>query len=276
VVKMYQDNNFLQGLEGDLDPAHPNYLHKDFNAEILRQSWVGAGWSSMTEIFSDGQPTLHVEETPTLMRVAAVRRTSDPATAYVRTFEWAAPFFANIPTGPHESQLFKGWLPIDDHSCFTFYIHWDARKKLDVEGIYSNWGHRTEPPHYRTRHTLANMHLQDRRLMETANFSGVMGASIQDRAVQESMGSIVDRTQEHLGASDRAVVFYRKLLLRKIADMEEGKPLPGTAEGLDYSRRAASVYMPANIDWHEAPRWLVAQEAGLKEPPAVEPAATAA
>src|SRR6185503_13864143 len=28
VVKMYQDCNYLQGLEGDLDPAHPNYLHR--------------------------------------------------------------------------------------------------------------------------------------------------------------------------------------------------------------------------------------------------------
>src|SRR5689334_17785353 len=44
-VKMYQDCNFLQGLEGDLDPAHPNYLHRDFEVEASR-SWSGAGWQS--------------------------------------------------------------------------------------------------------------------------------------------------------------------------------------------------------------------------------------
>ena len=266
VVKMYQDNNYLQGLEGDLDPAHPNYLHKDFDEQVARQSWTGAGWQSISDLMSDGAPVIHVEETPQLMRVGAVRKTSEPGMAYVRTTEWIAPFYTHIATGPHESQLFKAWLPIDDHSCFTFYIHHDARKQLDVPAIYANWGHRTEFPDYRTAHTVHNMHLQDRKMMETGNFSGVVGAAIQDRAVQESMGPVFDRTQEHLGSSDKAVIFYRRLILRKLQEMEEGKTLPGTAKGLDLTQRAASVYMRSGEPWQEAVRWIEAQEAGHKEP----------
>ena len=272
VVKMYQDNNYLQGLEGDLDPAHPNYLHRDFDEEIKRLSWAGIGWKSMADVLFDGAPVLHTEETPQLMRVAAVRRTSDPELSYVRVFEWVAPFYTHIPTGVGESRLFKAWLPIDDHSCFTFYIHYDPRRKLDVDAIHSNWGHETHGPDYRTAHTIQNLHLQDRRMMVKGNFSGIRGASIQDRAVQETMGPVVDRTQEHLGTSDRAVIFYRRLLLKKIAEMEEGKPLPGTAPGLDYRQRAASVYMPAKVDWHDAPEWLEAHEAGLEKPPVREKA----
>lgn len=270
VVKMYQDNNYLQGLEGDLDPAHPNYLHRDFDEEIASQSWSGAGWKSITELMSDGAPVIHVEETPQLMRVAAIRKTADADVSYVRTTEWIAPFYTHIATGPNESQLFKAWLPIDDHSCYTFYIHHDSRKKLDVPAIYANWGHRTEPPHYRTQHTLANKHLQDRKMMQTGNFSGVVGAAIQDRAVQESMGSIFDRTQEHLGTSDKAVIFYRRLILRKLEEMEQGNPLPGIGEGMDYRQRAASVYMPAAEPYWDAVRWIEAQEAGLDKPQAVE------
>ncbi len=266
VVKMYQENNYLQGLEGDLDPAHPNYLHRDFTEEVLNQSWGGAGWQSMSDILHDGAPAIHVEETPQLMRVAAVRKTSDPDVSYVRTTHWIAPFYTHIATGPHESQLFKAWLPIDDHACFTFYIHHDARKKLDVPAIHSNWGHKTEGPDYRTRHTLENMHLQDRKMMVDGNFSGVLGAAIQDRAVQESMGPIFDRTQEHLGTSDAAVIFYRRLILRKLKDMEQGAALPGTGADLDLDQRAASVFMPAKADWWEARKWLEAQEAGLNAP----------
>ena len=33
VIKMYQATNYLQGVEGDLDPAHPNYLHRDFELD---------------------------------------------------------------------------------------------------------------------------------------------------------------------------------------------------------------------------------------------------
>ncbi len=262
VVKMYQDSNYLQGLEGDLDPAHPNYLHRDFDEEIARQSWTGAGWQSISDLMSDGAPVIHVEETPQLMRVGAVRKTSDPAVAYVRTTEWVAPFYTHIATGPHESQLFKAWLPIDDDSCFTFYIHHDARTPLDIPAIHANWGHRSDPPSYRTPHTVANMHLQDRRMMVDGNFSGVTGAAIQDRAVQESMGPVFDRTQEHLGTSDKAVIFYRRLILRKLREMAEGLPLPATAPGTDFGQRAASVFMPTGAPWQEAVKWIEAQEAG--------------
>ena len=34
----------------------------------------------------------------------------------------------------------------------------------------------------------------------------------QDRAVQESMGVIVDRSREHLGPADRAIIAARRLL----------------------------------------------------------------
>ena len=249
VVKMYQDNNYLQGLEGDLDPAHPNYLHRDFMLDD-KKSWAGAGWQSIAQLMSDGAPQILCEETPYLMRVGAVRKTPDPKLNYVRSTEWVAPFYTYIATGPHESRLFKAWLPMNDGQCYTFYIHFNPEQDLDSPAIYANWGHRTEPPHYRTAHTLANHHLQDRRKM-ASNFSGVEGAAIQDRAVQESMGSVCDRTQEHLGTSDKAVIFFRRLILRKLKEMAEGNPLPGLDPSLDFNHRTGSWYMPADKPWQD-------------------------
>lgn len=260
VVKMYQDCNYLQGLEGDLDPAHPNYLHRDFDDRIKQQSWSGAGWQSIAELMSDGAPAIHCEETPQLMRVGAVRKTADPAMNYVRTTEWVAPFYTHIATGPHESRLFKAWLPMDDVSCFTFYIHYHPEHPIDVPAIHGNWGHKADGPDFRTPHTLANMHLQDRAMMRDGNFSGVQGAAIQDRAVQESMGPVCDRSEEHLGTSDKAVIFYRRLILRKLAEMEQGLTLPGQAPGLSFDQRAASVYMPSNAPWQDALKFQEAQE----------------
>lgn len=270
VVKMYQDCNFLQGLEGDLDPAHPNYLHRDFSDEAKQRSWTGAGWQSISDLMFDGAPVIHCEETPHLMRVGAVRKTADPAQSYVRLTEWVAPFYTHIATGPHESALFKAWLPIDNERCFTFYIHYDPLKPINVPAIYENWGHYTEGPDFRTPHTLENMHLQDRVKMATINFSGVDGAAVQDRAVQESMGPIYDRTQEHLGTSDKAVIFYRRLVLRKIAEMDEGKPLPATDPGLDFSQRAASVFMPSDMSWRDARQWQEKVEREQPLPDSVE------
>jgi len=261
VVKMYQDNNYLQGVEGDLDPAHPNYLHRDFDLADSA-SWSGVGWQSMAVIMSDGSPDIQCEETPYLMRVGAIRQANDPNMRYVRSTEWIAPFYCYIATGPQESRLFKAWHPIDDYSCFTFYIHFDHGRALNPEAIYSNWGHRAEKPDYKTQHNLANMHLQDRERMKRGNFSGVNGAAIQDRAVQESMGPLFDRTQEHLGTSDKAVMYYRRLLLRKLKEMEDGLPLPAHDPSLDFQQRAGSFDMPADQPWQDVVKWQEDYERG--------------
>ena len=170
VVKMHQATNYLQGVEGDLDPAHPNYLHRDFTADD-DESWAGAGWRSIAALMADGSPDIECEETPYLMRIGAIRKTNDASVQFVRSYEWIAPFYCYIPAGPHKSLLFKAWHPIDDFNCYTFYIHFDPRRPLDVEAIYANWGHRTAPPDYMTEHSLANMHLQDRaRMKRTKTF----------------------------------------------------------------------------------------------------------
>jgi LigXa C-terminal domain like len=83
------------------------------------------------------------------------------------------------------------------------------------------------------------------------NISGILGASIQDRAVQESMGPLVDRTKEHLGTSDKAVMFYRRLPLKKLREMDEGKPLPAQDPALDYRQRACSYSVPADRPWQD-------------------------
>jgi phenylpropionate dioxygenase-like ring-hydroxylating dioxygenase large terminal subunit len=251
-AKMYQECNYLQGVEGDFDPAHPNFLHRDFDVGE-NESWQGTGWRTMQSLMIDAMPRIVCEPSPYGMRTAAIRKSSDPGRHFVRIYETVAPFYSFIPSGPHESQLFKAWHPIDDVSCFTFYIHFDPQRPLDRDAIWQNWGHRTEPPGYATRFNLANQHLQSAEAMKR-NFSGIAGAAIQDLALQESMGPIVDRAQENLGTSDVAVVNFRRLLLRLIEDNEAGRPLPGQDPALDFDLRGTSIDIPIDRPWQEARR----------------------
>ena len=253
VAKIYQATNYLQGYEGDLDPAHPNFLHRDLDVEE-NASWGGAGWNSVLQLMNDSTPQIHCEETPYLFRVAAVRRSQAHNMKYVRIFEHCAPFYSYIASGPHEMQLFKAWHPIDDNSCYTFYVHFDPHKPIDAAAAYRNWGHRTSPPDYQPAQNIENMHLQDRARMHR-NFSGIDGAALQDIAMQESMGPVYDRSEEHLGISDKAVIFYRRLALRLLRDMEEGKPLPGQGSQLDFVQRGVACDIPEDRPWQEALRW---------------------
>src|SRR5581483_3391063 len=74
----------------------------------------------------------------------------------------------------------------------------------------------------------ANDYLIDRALQASGkSYTGMQGLGTQDCAIQESMGPIADRSQEHLLASDAAIIKIRRLLLQTLKDHAAGKPLPG-------------------------------------------------
>ena len=65
-------------------------------------------------------------------------------------------------------------------------------------------------PNYLKIRNQGNHYLQDRQSQRTVNFTGIEGFLAQDSCVTESMGSVCDRTKEHLGASDKTVIAIRK------------------------------------------------------------------
>ena len=75
------------------------------------------------------------------------------------------------------------------------------------------------------------------------NFTGIQFVNSQDRAVQEAMGPIVDRSKEHLGQTDRAVIMTRRMLLRAIDTVADGGTPPGVGESY-YSARAIEDVLP--------------------------------
>lgn len=73
------------------------------------------------------------------------------------------------------------------------------------------------PDTFTPRRNQSNDYLIDRELQRTYNYSGIYGINDQDRGVQESMGPICDRRNEHLGTADRAVMTARRNLLEAAA-----------------------------------------------------------
>jgi phthalate 4,5-dioxygenase len=75
------------------------------------------------------------------------------------------------------------------------------------------------------------------------------------------MGTIVDRSQEHLGTSDRAVIMIRQLLLDAVAKVEAGEDPLGLDTPSQRLPRGYDEYVPAGADWREylrdalVPKW---------------------
>jgi hypothetical protein len=87
----------------------------------------------------------------------------------------------------------------------------------------------------------SNDYLVDRERQRTVNFTGITGVNDQDRAVQEGMGIIVDRSEEHLGTADVAIVAMRKHLLSRARLIADGGEPDVPRDGSIYNVRSLDV-----------------------------------
>ena len=97
--------------------------------------------------------------------------------------------------------------------------------------------------------------LIDRKIQRTETYTGIAGNHNQDHAVQESMGAIVDRTQEHLCDTDTQIIMARKLLLSAVKTVKEGQDPPGILPSY-YTVRATERIIEDGSDWRDAMRHL--------------------
>ena len=108
---------------------------------------------------------------------------------------------------------------------------------------------------YRPKRNKANRYLQDRESMKTWSFSG-MGRifNVQDTAIVESSGPIIDRTREFLGPSDRAIIAARRQVLRGIREVEAGREAPHVVRSPGENRypglTVISEVLASGADWH--------------------------
>ena len=87
--------------------------------------------------------------------------------------------------------------------------------------------------------------------MKAGNFTGIQGIPNQDIAMWESMGPIGDRSKEKVGASDVAVVAFRRLMVEAARAMRDGGPALGTTEP-HVPHAAISSYegvVPKSTNW---------------------------
>jgi hypothetical protein len=75
----------------------------------------------------------------------------------------------------------------------------------------------------------------------------------QDAAVTESPGPIVDRSREHLGTSDTAVIQLRKRLIDGARALAEGRPPAAAATPGLYRIRAGSAVIARDVGYGDSP-----------------------
>ncbi len=105
-------------------------------------------------------------------------------------------------------------------------------------------------PGFKLKANVANDFLIDRQRQKTLTFTGIPGINTQDIALQEGMGPICDRSKEHLGTSDRAIIAARQLLLEACDVVEAGHRPRGADPQTHRNIRPYDDHLAADRDWH--------------------------
>ena len=149
------------------------------------------------------------------------------------------------------------WVPVDDEHTDVWCVTWSPVEPLTEEEKYSILSgpdahiSSLDPKKGKLRATKANHFLQDRTLQRTSSFTGIFGTREQDTAVVEGMGPVADRTREHLGTSDSAIIAMRRYLLNSAKAFMEGVEPQEAYNGDLYQVRAWSYVLPRQADFLE-------------------------
>jgi phthalate 4,5-dioxygenase len=249
VTKVVQECNWLQALEGGLDTSHAPIMHR-----LLRDDAGRGGLKPSNPYVRAGAPTLVVDITDYGYQYAGIRRLGD-SEVHARTYHFILPFhqirYAASERGlPTDSGHI--WVPIDDETCMVYNWCFSKTEALDAEDRLER-GLGNGPIHvdqqsFRSKARRENDYLIDRAMQRTDNYTGIDGINTQDRAIQESMGRIVDRLGEHLGPADKAIAHLRRLLLRAVKTVADGGTPPGIAPTY-YDLTTDLKVLPKDADW---------------------------
>jgi len=99
----------------------------------------------------------------------------------------------------------------------------------------------------------SNDYMIDRELQRTGSYSGIDGIHLQDQALTESMGGVVDHTLEHLAIRDLMIGRTRRRIIQAARAAAEGITPPGVENPETYhGARGGDFLGSTSIGWLEA------------------------
>lgn len=260
VSKTGEQCNYLQALEGGIDTAHSSFTHNNdlSNPRLLRSL--------------DTHPTLEVVVTGYGFSYASIRNISDDR-SYIRVYQFLMPNqqmrggLLSMEGNRKRVPCIDGhiWVPIDDDNTFVYnwqYAYDESTPMsdeywTDIETYFGRGPDDYIPGTYWLKKNPSNDFMIDREVQRTKTFTGIEGVNTQDFALQIGMGPVVDRTLEHAGSTDRAIVAARRLLLEAADEVAAGRPPRGT-DPEDYREvRAGDAIAPRGVPWRDFMKDLI-------------------
>jgi len=254
ISKVWQECNWLQGLEGGIDTVHINFLHRRLQQD--RNTVMGQARSRSMA------PYLEVVPTEAGFSYAGIRPMPSGEN-YVRAYQFVMPWTQLRPNQVNSDRPKVSshmWIPIDDYNTMVWnltYTFGEAPLTDDERALRGSgnelWVDIDPTNEFRSKANAGNKYLIDRTVQKTETFSGIPGTNTQDRAVQETMGKIYDRSRERLGTTDLAIIAARRMLLDEVKSAELGNTPRGVSDAY-YHLRSIERVLPGDAPWFETLR----------------------
>ncbi|MFL5255728.1 MAG: hypothetical protein ACJ8AI_23085, partial [Rhodopila sp.] len=257
IMFVQRECNWLQALEGDIDTSHFSFLH----VGSVQPEQVADDNMLKFQVI-DRAPSYHVAETDWGTMYSALRPAGDGRT-YWRFAHFGFPFWTWVPQGDITDRIqARAWVPMDDTHTMFVSLSWrktprlaglkdgrpipGAKPVLDYLPNTTDWYGRWRPAS-----NASNDYLIDREAQrKDAIYTGISHIHMQDQAITESMGEIVDHSFEHLAPSDQMITRTRRRLLmaaRALRDKNEAPP--GANAPQIYATIRSGEYIAPGSNW---------------------------
>jgi phthalate 4,5-dioxygenase oxygenase subunit len=254
IVKIHVPCNWAQILEGAIDSAHSSSLHASDmvparvdGAKATDQNWLRPS--------TDKSPRLEVQQTEFGFRYAAIRRPIQNSAThnYVRLTTFIAPYTVVIPPN-NLYRIAILHIPCDNTNTAFHFIAFGGTTTPDQETWRKFCGAQIGidvDAQFRKIRTRENNYLQDRNAMRLGNFTGIRGIPNQDIAMWETMGPIANRSRERLGASDVAIVEFRRIMVDAARRFQASGQVIGIGEDVAQHilLQGYEGIVPKTLDW---------------------------
>jgi phenylpropionate dioxygenase-like ring-hydroxylating dioxygenase large terminal subunit len=253
---LHRANNWMQGIEGELDTIHAAFLHSAPNRVRVAEPGTFAYYTrqSMHGDFS-------VRETDHGTSYG-MYRPAEEDTSYWRIGHLLFPFYAMPPGASNLGQdaRFLAYVPMDDYNT----LEWSVGVRAPGLQAQSSFGREYIPngtgwfDRFRIEQNLQNDFKIDREAQKRGDsYTGIPGIRQQDMAMTETMGPIMDRTNEHLGTTDQMIIRSRRRYIAAAkALQEQGVTPPGVDTPKAYHQRSGLIILPRHLDWWEGTKEL--------------------
>ncbi len=254
VHKHYHECNYLQGNEGNIDTVHVRFLHRFLPGSRFRPDISSEGRRGLP--YEKALSAPRCEETHYGLRIYELHDESDAT--YLQTKNFVMPWTCAVGGGPSptgDGYLMNWHVPIDDTHHWRYSMAF--KRSGPVDARYRAAREAVTDGRYHFPRNRANRYLQDREEQKRDTYSG-MGPVfvVHDSFATETAGEIQDRTREHLAASDAGIVAVRRMMLRAIKDVQQGRDPPNVIRRPEDQERLLEITviserLPLGTTWEQ-------------------------